>query len=187
MVDEVLPNAKSGRVAFFNGPPSTGKTSLVEALQSEVDEPWFHRSLDEFHAGIADRWWDEDEGELFEQLVVGYLSSLLHVALAGINVMAEAVIVPARRNLYQRILGETPILLIGVKCRLEVATERERRRPDRRHGPIDLPARYFETVHAGLKYDLEVATDSHTATELAIDLLPQFERLDPSPYASHLD
>ena len=176
-----------GRIALFNGPPSSGKTSLVTALQDITAEPWFHLSLDDFHSGIIDRWWLDDAGQLFVQLISGYLRSLHEMALAGINVMAEAVIIPERRSLYQDNFGDTPIVLIGVNCPLDVAMHREQSRSDRRIGPIDLPADYFKAVHTGLIYDFEVATDTGSPTELAANMLSDFNRLQPSRFESHLN
>jgi chloramphenicol 3-O phosphotransferase len=187
MSDEVSSIPLIGRIALFNGPPSSGKTSLVNALQEIAAEPWFHLSLDDYHSGIIQRWWLGDDGQLFVRLISGYLGSLHQMALAGINVMAEAVIIPERRSLYQDKFGDTPIVLIGVNCPLDVAMHREQIRSDRRIGPIDLPAAYFESVRAGLNYDLEVASDTGSPTELAATLLPEFNLLAPSRFESHLN
>src|SRR5664280_571179 len=126
-----------GRVVLFNGPPSSGKTNLVRSLIQSIGEPWFHLSLDGFRSGLADQWWVNDDGHLFHQVMVGYLASLREMALAGSDVLAEAVITPARRALYESTFGETPIVLIGVQCPLEVAMQRDSNRTDRLRGPID--------------------------------------------------
>lgn len=136
--------------------------------------------------GIAERSWLEDEGTLFEGLITGYLGSLRAVALAGIDVMAEAVIVPARRSRYAEIFGELPIIVIGVRCPLDVATQRERARTDRRGGPIDFPADYFEAVYSGLSYDFEIATDTGDPSGLAAQVAANLDRLVPTSFSSHL-
>jgi chloramphenicol 3-O phosphotransferase len=175
-----------GRVVLFNGPPSSGKTSLVNALVDQRAEPCFHLSLDDFRMGIAERSWLDDDGTLFEGLITGYLGSLRAVALAGIDVMAEAVMVPARRSRYAEIFGELPVIVIGVRCPLDVATQRERDRTDRRGGPIDFPADYFGAVYSGLTYDYEIATDTGDPSGLAATVAANLDRLVATSFSSHL-
>jgi chloramphenicol 3-O phosphotransferase len=178
--------SETGRLVFFNGPPSSGKTSLVDELQHQLDEPWFHLSLDDFRSGIADQWWLADDGQLFERVLRGYLASLYAMVLAGLDVTAEAVITPGRRRLYETTFGETPITLIGVVCPLEVATEREGSRGDRQCGPIDLDADAYAAVHAGLLYDTEINTSKEEPSALARALALHFDRLQSSSFRSHL-
>jgi chloramphenicol 3-O phosphotransferase len=180
------PKSTVGRIVLFNGPPSSGKTSLVTALQHELLTPWFHLSLDDFHLGFTERSWREDEGQLFDRLVVGYLQSLRAIASSGIDVVAEAVMVPARRGLYQEVFDELPILLIGVRCSLGTAIDRERSRTDRRNGPIEFPADYFEAVYDGLTYDFESRTETSNPQELAAQLVQLLDQLTPSTFKDHL-
>ena len=185
MVGTAPPDSTHGRLAFFNGPPSCGKTSLVDALQHQIAEPWFHLSLDDFRSGYTNRWWFESDDRRFELLLSGYLASLGEMVLAGNDVLAEAVITPGRRHLYDGTFGDLPMVLIGVTCPLEVAVLREATRTDRRGGPIDLPADYFAAVHNGLSYDLEVDTAKIGPTELAVELIPKFKRLVASSFENH--
>jgi chloramphenicol 3-O phosphotransferase len=180
------PNVSIGRVALFNGPPSSGKTSIVNSLQYQISAPWFHLSLDDFLSGYSERSLDEDVGELFDRVLSGYLSSLRDMARAGNDVLAEAVITPHLRRLYESSFDTTPILLIGVKCRLEVAIRREANRTDRRRGPIELPPSEFAEVHEGLSYDLVIDTSDNDPTDLVIKMLLTFLELTPSSFASHL-
>ena len=184
-MSEETADPRSGRVVLFNGPPSSGKTSLVAALQQRLAEPWFHLSLDDFHAGYLERWWVADDGPLFDRLVAGYAASLREMAVAGNDVLAEAVITPARRNLYESVFGETPIALIAVRCPLEVAVDRERNRTDRRSGPIEFPPDYFAAVYGGLTYDHEIDTSNRTPDALATDLLESFSQFAPTSFTAH--
>lgn len=186
MADGSTRSSSFGRIALFNGPPSSGKTSLVRALQRELLEPWFHLSLDDFRSGLTEGVWLVDDGSLFDRVLSGYLGSLGQIAAAGINVLAEAVITPARQRMYQEVFGETALVLIGVSCPLGLATTRERTRTDRRCGPIELVADDFAAVHAGLSYDFEVATDGGSPEELAASMAPHFDQLVPSSFERHL-
>jgi chloramphenicol 3-O phosphotransferase len=175
-----------GRVALFNGPPSTGKTSLVQALQERVAGAWFHLSLDDFRAGYTERSWDGLDGQLFDRVLSGYLGSLREMALNGNDVMAEAVLTPDRRVLYDSTFHEVPMLLVSVKCDREVAIRREAARTDRRHGPIDLPAGDYAAVYEGLAYDLEVDTTTGEPGEWVDVVLPRFAVLEPSSFRDHV-
>lgn len=184
---DMTPSSRSiGRVVLFNGPPSSGKTSLVEALQRAIPAPWFHLSLDDFRLGFSDHWWTERDGRLFDRVLSGYLGSLRAMALAGNDVLAEAVITPQRRLLYRNTFDEMPINIIGVTCPLAMAIQRERARTDRRNGPVELPADEYAAVHLGLHYDFEVDTSLGAPEELAGQTIPQFQDLHPSNFNSHL-
>jgi chloramphenicol 3-O phosphotransferase len=186
MASESTPVSSFGRLAFFNGPPSSGKTSLVNSLQEEFAEPWFHLSLDDFRAGYSSRWWIESDDHRFDMLVSGYLGSLREMAIAGNDVLAEAVMTQGRRHLYDSTIGDLPIILVGVKCPLAIAQLREHARTDRHGGPIELPADYFAAVHEGLSYDLEIDTSVKDPTALAEELVPQFRGLNSSSFRSHV-
>jgi chloramphenicol 3-O phosphotransferase len=174
-----------GRVVLFNGPPSSGKTSLVNSLLALISEPWFHLSLDDFRRGYSEQWWVLDRGQLFDRVLAGYLASLREMAIAGNDVLAEAVITPSRQALYAATFGDLPIALIGVHCALKVAVQRERNRTDRRRGPIDLPLEEYEAVHTGLTYDFEIDTSDERPEDLARAVALNFRSLSSSAFASH--
>jgi len=166
----------AGRIVLLNGPPSSGKSSLTRALQAALPTPWFHRSLDDFLAGYQDRWLVVDDGSLFNRVMAGYLGSLRQLALAGNDILAEAVITPSRRALYQTQLTGLSVTMIAVRCSYEEALRRERQRGDRRGGPIDLPADEFHAVYEGLVYDVEVDTESSNPEQLAEWVAQQLSR-----------
>ena len=163
---------------LLNGPPSCGKTALARALQRSLPEPWFHRSLDDFRAGYLEQSWESDDGTLFDRVMAGYLASLRALALEGIDLLAEAVITPGRRRAYAAAFGGLDVMLIGLRCPLDVALERERHRADRRTGPMDLPPAAFAAIHAGMGYDLDIDTATGTPESIAAAIL---QRLHEGP------
>jgi chloramphenicol 3-O phosphotransferase len=156
-----------GQVMFLNGTPSAGKSTLATAMQTAAPGPLFYRSLDDFLDGYPRRV-RETDATLFNRVMVGYLRSLRELAGAGIDLVAEAVIVPDRVPLYVETFRDSRVLLVGVRCPLGIAEERERARTDRRLLRLDVPE--FELVHA-IPYDLEVDAGKPSETERSVKQL----------------
>ncbi|HUZ82738.1 MAG TPA: hypothetical protein VMU73_10890 [Gaiellaceae bacterium] len=153
----------TGQVMLLNGSPSAGKTTLAKAMQEAAPVPLFHRSLDDFLAGYLHRFRQRDDGTLFNRVMSGYVHSLAQLAKADNDLVAEAVITPERLPLYASAFRCIPVLLVGVRCSLETAQERERARTDRIHA-LDLDVPWFETVH-NVPYDFEVDTSDGSSVE----------------------
>jgi chloramphenicol 3-O phosphotransferase len=172
-------------VVLLNGIPSAGKTTLARALCRALDEPAFHLSLDDFRMGIPERWWTgPGVAELFGKMMRSHLQALDAVAAEGVPVIAESIVLPVNRSLYQALFDRHDVLLIGVRCPLRVAQERERSRGDRVDGPIDLDVADFSLVHQQ-SYDLELDTSTEptdrSVTRL-LDLLAKRRRVQsPGP------
>jgi len=170
----------SGQILLLNGAPSTGKTTLARAIQERCPKPLFHRSLDDFLEGYRHAARRTEPG-VFDRVLAGYLGALRELAAAGIDLVAEAVIIPERVGLYADAFAGSSVLLVGVHCPLAVAQERERLRHDRPGGVLKLDVPWFETVH-DVPYDLEVQTvdreaiDAAAAAAVELFLAPPVER-----------
>lgn len=180
-----------GRVILLNGAPSSGKTTIARALWEVLEPPHWYRSLDDFRKGYTDRHWDAARGPwsgpadrpLFRILVEGYLGALRAMALARHHVISESVILPSNLAAYLEAFGGLSVFLVGLRCPLDVAEQRERSRaPAERHQgePIDLRVPEFDLVHSHGAYDLELDT-SVTAVADAVQLIRS--RLDSPPVA----
>jgi len=161
----------TGRVVLLNGPPSSGKTSLAQSFVAQSLHPWFHRNLDDFRRGYADRYWRDDDGRLFAAVAEGYLGALRSLALAGVDLIAETVITPERVDAYAAAFDDIRLLLVAVRCPIEVARRREAARADRLRGPIDLPDAGFESVYTAVRYDLQL--DSREPLESVVRTLAE--------------
>ena len=170
-----------GRILLLNGAPSSGKTTLARAIQAASGQPLWHRSLDDFRAGYPERFWQSDDGALFTLVLHGYLSALRSLADTGVHLIAEAVITPARADMYLDTLRGTPVMFVGVRCALPVAQARELARTDRARQVVDLDVPAFEAVHRHT-YDMEVDTMSTNVHEQAKRVLNAFEAT-PHPTA----
>ena len=80
------------------------------------------------------------------------------MAWTGHDVITEAVILPGNVNTYLDALEGLTVVLVGVRCPLSVAQQRERLRTDRLGGPIDLAVPDFDAVHHDVPYDVDFDT-----------------------------
>jgi chloramphenicol 3-O phosphotransferase len=155
------------RIVFLNGTPSAGKSTLARALHRRLEQPTYYRSLDDFLLGIQSRFWSvPGVPGLFADMRDAWLAGLREVALRGYPVLAESVILPADRARYDGLFGDFDVVLIGVRCPLAVALQRESARVDRHGGRVDLDVPEFDDVHRH-DYALQVDT-SVESTEQSV-------------------
>lgn len=172
-------------VVLLNGSPSSGKTTLATALQAALPYPAFHLSLDEFRSGIrAEFWSTAGVAGLFQAMVRAHLRALSAVAAEGIPVVAESIILPETKPLYDPLFLDFDVTLIGVRCPLPVAQAREAARTDRHNGPVELDLPEFTIIHEQ-DYALEIDTaaeSTQTAVQRILTVVrPNQSTARPSP------
>ena len=166
----------SGKIIIINGASSSGKTSIVKAVQKIMDEPYLDAGLDRFLWMLPGRYlerplWDDvlgladRAGESGRWLVSGMHHAIATLSQRGINVVADHVLVEqAWVQECAALFSGLPAWLIGVRCPLDVLEEREKQRRDRTLGQARLQ---HERVHVPGIYDLEVDTSLFSAEECA--------------------
>ena len=169
-----------GRVIVLNGTSSSGKSTLVRALQARLDGPWLGVGIDTVVFALPKAYLDQpgwarcsatclpspvrrapfriETGELGLRLVDGLHRMVASLADAGLSVIVDHVLLePAwLPDLAARLAGHE-VLFVGVRCPLDVVVERERARRDRTLGQA---AAQFDVVHRAGGYDLEVDTSA---------------------------
>lgn len=179
-----LESKMPGKIIILNGTSSSGKTSIARALQDLMDEPYLDAGLDRFLWMLPKRYldrplWDDvlglnvKAGETGRRLVTGMHRAIKTLSLAGINVVADHVLVE-RSWVVECItlFSELPAYLVGVHCPLEVLEQRERLRKNRTLGQA---REQFEVVHSGLVYDVEVNTAVQNPLECAMKVKDRVE------------
>jgi len=179
---------KNGIIIILNGTSSSGKTSIVRALQDMLDEPYVEAGIDKFIWMLPHRYfdrplWDDvlglanQAGELGHQLVMGMHRTAEVLSRTGMNVIVDHVLVENIwwQDCVERFTG-LPAYLIGVRCPLEVLEEREKARKNRTLGQARLQ---FDIVHGKGVYDLEVDTSTLSAEECARTIKERINSADP--------
>lgn len=176
-------------VIFINGTSSSGKTSLLKALQKKLQEPYLDMGIDKFIWMLPSRYldrplWDEVLGKALHAGPVGLtLFSGMHHAIAaaasrGNNVIVDhAFVEKAWVDECTSLFAGMNAYLIGLYCPLEVLEQREKDRKDRTLGQAGLQ---FDVIHKYTKYDLELDTSKLTTEECADNVI---ERLKTPPAA----
>lgn len=168
-----------GTIIILNGTSSSGKTSIVKALQDAFDEPYLEAGLDKFIWMLPERYldrplWDDvlglatQAGRTGRQLVAGMHQAIQALSQAGINVIADHVLVEASwwLDCVQR-FSDRPAYLVGVRCPLHVLEQREK---ERRNRTLGQARAQYEVVHGLGIYDVEVDTSRSTPEECALQI-----------------
>ena len=182
---------KPGTIIFLNGTSSSGKSTLLRALQVQLSEAYLEAGIDKFIFMLPPRYlntplWDEvlgrasESGEMGHRLFSGMHHSIAALARAGNNVLADHVLVePAWVRECAEVFAELPAYLIGVRCPLDVMNAREAARGDRTLGQA---AKQFHKVHAHGVYDLEVDTSVLSVDECVQQIASHIESHAPSAF-----
>jgi chloramphenicol 3-O phosphotransferase len=173
--------AAPGRIIYLNGASSAGKTSIALELQRVLPEPYLILGIDSFIRMLPPRLFGSEEGWRFVDAGEGALRvergvyaqrafGAMYAAVAAMSVGGNHVVfddVMTSPELLRRLLEAwrgRDVLLVGVRCPVEVAEARERARGDR---AIGLARGSSALVHQYLEYDIEVDTNALTATACA--------------------
>lgn len=157
--------AVPGKIILLNGASSSGKSTLAFALQANLDEPFWHYSIDHLNAAKVLPVERIKSGEfkwadMREEFFLGFHRSIPALASAGNNLIVEHIV--ESEAWMQRLLGLLAgfdVFFVGVHCPLDVLNQRELERGDRRIGEAQQD---FETTHTFCTYDFEVSsTDAH--------------------------
>ena len=198
-----------GWIVVLNGPPRSGKSSIVDVIQETFDGPWLNLGDDVFNQhvmpsrlrpsiglrpGDGER---PDIEELIPALYGAFNDSVAAHSRHGLNVVVDV----GHHDAYAkplhilpdaaRRLSGLPALLVGVRCPLHVIMQRRntgqpgregRYRTSGTGGEIPEPVRRWQReVHQPGIYDLEIDT-SAVSPETAAAMVR--ERLDgPAPTA----
>lgn len=197
-----------GWVVVLNGPPRSGKSSIVKVIQESFDGPWMNLGVDVFGQYVTPRrYWPgmglRPGGECpdIEILIPAFYRAFYDSVAAhsrhGLNVVADV----GHHDAYStslrvlpdaaRRLSGLPALLVGIRCPLEVIMARRDAGQLGREGQYatsgpsgEIPGpvmRWQQHVHEPGVYDLEIDTSTMTPEDAAAVIRSRLE--GPSPWA----
>ena len=162
-----------GRIVFLNGVTSSGKTSIVDALQ-KYDEPFFYVvANDLFEQMVGDRFLQQNYWKyLSEVIVMMYHTAKLYSDM-GKNVLIDGIFVEREeiRPHYCRlmeILKDNPLEIVEVFCPLEICRQRNLARGDRYETQSEEQA---ALMAENINYRMRVDTNRYSPEECAAQIM----------------
>lgn len=158
-----------GRIIFLNGVTSSGKTSIVEALQERDDIFFYVVANDLFQEMIGEKYLRENYWKyLSEVIIMMYHTAKLYSDMDK-NVLIDGILVERDEISphYQRlleILRDNPLDLVEVYCPLDICRKRNIIRGDRYESQSD---EQYELLAKNIKYRLRVDTSLYSPSECA--------------------
>ncbi len=164
---------EKGRIVFLNGITSSGKTSIVEALQERDDVFFYVVANDLFQEMVGDKWLQQDYWKyLSEVILMMYHTAKLYSDM-GKNVLIDGILVEREeiKPHYEQllaILSENPLDVVEVYCPLEVCRKRNVERGDRYETQSEEQAK---CMAQNIRYTLRVDTERYSPKECAAQIV----------------
>lgn len=162
-----------GRIIYLNGVTSSGKTSIVEALQSQKEVFFYVVANDLFQEMIGEDYLKEDYWKyLGEAIIMMYHTAKLFSDM-GKNVIIDGILVerdgvaPHYERL-KEILRDNPLDIVEVFCPLDICRQRNIDRGDRYETQSEEQA---ELMAKDIGYSLRVDTSRLSPEECADAIL----------------
>ena len=158
-----------GRIIFLNGVTSSGKTSIVEALQNRDDCYFYVVTNDLFEQMIGDRFLQEDYWQHLSRVILLMYHTAKLFSDMGHDVLIDGILVERTEITphYQQmmdILKDNPLNIVEVACPLDICRERNIARGDRYENQS---AEQAAIMARNIRYAMTVHTDKNTPEECA--------------------
>ncbi|MFI5609188.1 chloramphenicol phosphotransferase CPT family protein [Amycolatopsis sp. NPDC051903] len=174
-----------GRVILLNGPSSSGKTSIGQAMLPLLPDPWFLVPVDSISGMRSTKHnralGDAKTQEMLRRTRRGYHRVIAALASAGNDVIMDYPLSePWRLADLLDVLDGYDVTLVDVRCSAEELDRRERLRCDRPRGL----AASQTGVYAHRDNDLVVDTTRRTAADCAREIVDRFATISrPKAFA----
>ena len=160
---------KKGQIIFLNGVTSSGKTSIVEAIQNRDDVFFYVVANDLFQEMVGEKYLQENYWKyLSDVIILMYHTAKLYSDM-GKNVLIDGILVEREEIAphYQQlltILKDNPLDVVEVYCPLELCRERNIARGDRYETQSEEQA---ALMAKDISYSLRVDTGRFSPAECA--------------------
>ena len=162
-----------GRILFLNGVTSSGKTSIVEALQERREVFFYVAANDLFQEMIGESYLQEDYWKYLGEVIILMYHTAKLFSDMGKNVIIDGILVeregvsPHYEQLCS-ILKDNPLDVVEVYCPLEVCRQRNIDRGDRYEGQSEEQA---ALMAKNIRYSMRVDTGKLSPEECADAIL----------------
>ena len=164
---------EKGRILFLNGVTSSGKTSIVEALQARKDVFFYVVANDLFQEMIGEEYLKENYWKYLGEVIIMMYHTAKLFSDMGKNVLIDGILVE-REGIaphYERLLSilkDNPLDVVEVYCPPEICRERNIARGDRYESQSDEQA---ALMAPDIRYSLRVDTSIHSPEECAEQII----------------
>ena len=160
---------EKGRIIFLNGVTSSGKTSIVEALQARRDVFFYVVANDLFQEMVGEEYLRENYWKYLGEVIIMMYHTAKLFSDMGKNVIIDGILVeregvaPHYARLLE-ILKDNPLDVVEIFCPLEICRERNIARGDRYESQSEEQA---SLMAEGIRYSLRVDTSIYSPEECA--------------------
>jgi adenylylsulfate kinase/chloramphenicol 3-O phosphotransferase len=164
---------EKGRIIYLNGVTSSGKTSIVEALQARRDVFFYVVANDLFQEMIGEEYLKENYWKYLGEVIIMMYHTAKLFSDMGKNVIIDSILVEREGiaphyDRMKEILQDNPLDIVEVSCPLEICRQRNIDRGDRYETQSDEQA---ELMAADIQYSLQVDTSKLSPDECADAIL----------------
>lgn len=166
-------NMEKGRIIFLNGVTSSGKTSIVESLQSQEEIFFYVVANDLFQEMIGENYLRKNYWKyLSEVIIMMYHTAKLYSDM-GKNVLIDGILVereelkPHYRQMLE-ILKDNPLDIVEIYCPLEICAQRNIIRGDRYETQSQ---EQYELMAENIKYSARIDTSIYSPDECAEQII----------------
>ena len=170
---ETVRQMEKGRILFLNGVTSSGKTSIVEALQARKDVFFYVVANDLFQEMIGEEYLKENYWKYLGEVIIMMYHTAKLFSDMGKNVLIDGILVEREGVAphYERLLSilkDNPLDVVEVYCPPEICRERNIARGDRYESQSDEQA---ALMAPDIRYSLRVDTSIHSPEECAEQII----------------
>ncbi len=163
---------EKGRIIFLNGVTSSGKTTIVEALQARKDVFFYVVANDLFEEMIGEEYLREDYWKYLGEVIIMMYHTAKLFSDMGKNVIIDGILVeregvaPHYARLLE-ILKDNPLDVVEVFCPLEICRERNIARGDRYESQSgEQAALMAKDIRYNMRVDTSVSSPEECADQI---------------------
>lgn len=158
-----------GRIVFLNGVTSSGKTSIVDAIQLQSHEFYYVVANDLFEEMIGERYLREDYWKYLSEAIILMYHTAKLFSDHGKNVIIDGIMVdrPGLELHYEQvkeIFSGYPLHIVEVFCPLDICRQRN---IAREHRTEDQSDEQHRIMAKDIRYNCTVNTHLNTSEECA--------------------